>query len=364
MKLDSKIFVAGGSGMVGSAIIQHLQLKGYKNIVSNYFTHHPHQNQTQNISFRQVDLTSMQEVEKFFSYEKPEYVFLAAAKAGGIMSNNTYRADFIFTNLAIQTNVIHSSWCYGVKKLLFLGSSCIYPRDCPQPMREDYLLSSPLEYTNEPYAIAKIAGIKMCESYNIQYGTNFIAVMPTNLYGPNDNYDFHNSHVIPAVIRKMHCGKLLMRRDDSALKTELGVKSIESARDLLSKHGISDSSITLWGTGKAKREFMYAPDMADACVYVMEHLDFVDLALGITQIRNTHINIGVSEEISIKDLSYLIKNIVDYEGIILWDTSKPDGPLSKLLDVSKLKLMGWQHSMPLEKGIKLTYKSFMREHGS
>jgi len=344
--------------MVGSALLRRLQQKGYENIVSCYHTRPPKESAFKSISFRCLDLTSMQAVDEFFSIEKPEFVFLAAAKVGGIMANNTYRADFVHINMAIQDNVIHSSWRHGVEKLLFLGSSCIYPRDCPQPMKEDALLSGPLEYTNEPYAIAKIAGIRMCESYNLQYGTNFLSVMPTNLYGPNDKFDFRNSHVIPAMIRKIHCGKLFMEGNSTALMADLGVESWVSARKILLQHGVSDSSITLWGTGKVRREFMYAPDMADASVFIMERLNIADHARDMVETRNTHINIGVGEDLTILELSEIIRKTIGYVGDILWDASKPDGTPKKLLDVTRLHSMGWRHVTSLDKGIALTYQDY------
>lgn len=317
MNKNSKIYVAGHRGLVGSAIVSNLKEKGYSNIITR--------------SHAELDLTDQQAVADFFSHEKPEYIFLAAAKVGGIMANNTYRADFIYENLMIQNNVIHQSYVNGVKKLLFLGSTCIYPKEAPQPMKEEYLLASPLEYTNEPYAIAKIAGIKMCESYNIQHGTNFISVMPTNLYGPNDNFDLNSSHVLPALVRKMHEAK------------ERG-----------------DSSVEIWGSGKPRREFMYSEDMADACVFIMENVNFADLTKGKTEIRNTHINIGTGQDISIKELAELIKQIVRYEGELVYNTEKPDGTMVKLTDVSKLADLGWKHKTELEEGVRRVYESYVQ----
>lgn len=312
MNKNSKIFVAGHRGLVGSALVKNLTEKGYNNITTR----------TRN----ELDLTDQSAVSAFFASEKPEYVFLAAAKVGGIMANNTYRADFIYENLMIQNNVINQAYVNGVKKLLFLGSTCIYPKEAPQPMKEEYLLSSPLEYTNEPYAIAKIAGIKMCEGYNIQHGTNFISVMPTNLYGPNDNFDLNSSHVLPALIRKMHEAK------------ERG-----------------DSSVEIWGSGKPRREFMYSEDMADACVFIMENVNFADLAKDKTEIRNTHINIGTGQDISIKELAELIKKVAGFEGELVYNTEKPDGTMIKLTDVTKLNSLGWKHKMELEEGIRKMY---------
>ncbi|HHH54781.1 MAG TPA: GDP-L-fucose synthase, partial [Bacteroidetes bacterium] len=270
-------------------------------------------------------------VAGFFQKEKPEYVILAAAKVGGIVANNTYRADFIYENLAIQNNVIHQSYLNGVKKLLFLGSTCIYPKNAPQPMKEDSLLTSPLEYTNEPYAIAKIAGIKMCESYNLQYGTNFISVMPTNLYGPNDNFDLEKSHVLPALLRKMHEAKLN-----------------------------NTSKVEIWGSGEPRREFLYSEDMADACVFLMENRDFQDTYdTDQKEIRNTHINIGTGVDISIRELAETIQKIVGYEGELYFDTSKPDGTMVKLTDPSKLHSLGWKHKVELEEGIRRVYAWYL-----
>ncbi len=316
MQKDSKIYVAGHRGLVGSAIVENLKSKGYTNIIGK--TH------------AELDLLEQRAVAEFFEAEKPEYVFLAAAKVGGIIANNTFRAQFIYENLQIQNNIIHQSYIYGVKKLLFLGSTCIYPKEAPQPMDEESLLTSPLEYTNEPYAIAKIAGIKMCESYNLQYDTNFISVMPTNLYGINDNFDLQNSHVLPALVRKMHEAKMG------------GAKSVE-----------------IWGSGRPMREFLHSSDMADACVFVMENIDFVDVAKDKKEIRNTHINIGSGEEISIGDLARLIRGVVGFDGELVFDASKPDGTMRKLSDVSKLHSLGWKHKISLEDGIKGVYDWYL-----
>ncbi|MBN2896902.1 MAG: GDP-L-fucose synthase [Campylobacterales bacterium] len=312
MTKTSKIYIAGHRGLVGSAIAKNLTCKSYTNLVVR--TH------------SELDLTDQRAVAAFFEAEKPEYVFLAAAKVGGIVANNTYRADFIYENLAIQNNVIHQSYLHGVTKLMFLGSTCIYPKNCPQPMKEEYLLTSELEYTNEPYAIAKIAGIKMCESYNLQYGTNFISVMPTNLYGPEDNFDLQNSHVLPALLRKMHEAK------------ERG-----------------DQSVEIWGSGAPMREFLYSEDMADACVFLMENRNFKDTFSTTKEIRNTHINIGTGEDISIKALAELIQRLVGFEGALVFNTDKPDGTMKKLTDVSKLHGLGWKHKMELEEGISRVY---------
>jgi GDP-L-fucose synthase len=335
MQKTSKIYIAGHRGLVGSAIVKSLTCKGYTNLV--YRTH------------AELDLTNQQAVAEFFEAEKPEFVILAAAKVGGIVANNTYRADFIYENLQIQNNVIHQSYVHGVQKLLFLGSTCIYPKDAPQPMREDSLLTSPLEYTNEPYAIAKIAGIKMCESYNIQYGTNFISVMPTNLYGPNDNFDLEKSHVLPALIRKMHEAKLS-----------------------------NAPAVEIWGSGNPRREFLYSQDMADACVFIMENRDFKDTyqtqqtsndsctpnSVATQEIRNTHINIGTGEDISIKELATLIKEIVGFEGELTFNTDKPDGTMIKLTDPSKLHNLGWKHKVELEEGINRVYEWYLLHQGN
>lgn len=302
MDLSSKIYIAGHRGLVGSAITEVLQAQGYNNLISR--------------SHKELDLLDQKATANFFQKEKPEYVFLAAAKVGGIMANKTHPADFIYQNLQVQNNVIHNSYLHEVKKLLFLGSSCIYPRDCSQPIKEEYLLTRQLEPTNEPYAIAKIAGIKMCQAYNRQYGTNFISVMPTNLYGPNDNFDLENSHVLPALIRKFHEAKINNQKE-----------------------------VVVWGTGAAKREFLHADDLADACVFLMQNYNDSEI-----------INIGTGEDISIKELAEMIKDIVGFAGKIAWDTSKPDGTPRKLLDVGKLHGLGWKHKISLKDGLETTYK--------
>jgi GDP-L-fucose synthase len=306
LEKESKIYVAGHRGMVGSAIVRKLTSLGYTNLLTRTST--------------ELDLRNQQQVADFFDVEKPEFVFLAAAKVGGIVANNTYRADFLYENLAIQNNIIHGSYLNKVKKLMFLGSSCIYPKLAPQPLKESYLLSGYLEPTNEPYAIAKIAGIKMCEAYRAQYGCNFISVMPTNLYGTNDNYDLVNSHVLPAMIRKFHEAK-----DKGA------------------------SEMTLWGTGSPMREFLHADDLAEACFFLMENYNESEL-----------VNIGTGEDVTIKNLAALVKQIVGFKGEIIWDTSKPDGTPRKLMDVSKLHGLGWHHKIALEDGIKLAYQDFLK----
>jgi len=345
MDKTSKIYIAGHRGLVGSAIKNTLEKEGYTNLI--YRTR------------AALDLTDTVAVQQFFETEKPEYVFLAAAKVGGIIANNTYRADFIHTNLMIQNNVIHQSYKSNVKKLLFLGSTCIYPRESQQPMPEDALLTGTLEYTNEPYAIAKIAGIKMCESYNIQYGTNFLSVMPTNLYGYNDNFDLEKSHVLPALIRKMHLAKLLSEGNQKAVLKDLGVSAFAKAEEILKNYGVYADRVEIWGTGKPQREFLWSQDMADACVYLMENCNFSDVSKDLKEIRNTHINIGTGEDIAIKDLAALIKKIVGYNGTLFFNTDKPDGTLRKLTDVSKLHALGWQHKIGLPEGINQLYQWYL-----
>lgn len=348
MDKQSKIYVAGHRGLVGSALMENLKQKGYSNIVTR--TH------------KELDLTNTTEVAKFFESEKPEYVFLAAAKVGGIVANNVYRADFIYENLMIQNNVIHQSYLNGVKKLLFLGSTCIYPKNSPQPMKEDYLLTDTLEYTNEPYAIAKIAGIKTCESYNLQYGTNFISVMPTNLYGPNDNFDLEKSHVLPALIRKIHLAKLLNESKFDEVLKDTKFDTIEEAKSYLSKFGVSENSVEIWGTGNPKREFLWSEDMADACVFIMEKRDFKDTyANEEEEVRNTHINIGSGVEISISDLAHKIKDLVGFKGDLVFNTDKPDGTMRKLTDVSKLNHLGWKHSVELDEGLQKIYTWYLND---
>jgi GDP-L-fucose synthase len=361
MEQNSKIYIAGHKGLVGSALVKSLNAKGYTNIIGK--------------TIEELDLCDPISVRTFFDWEKPEYVILAAAKVGGIVANNTYRADFIYENLMIQNNVIHQSYLSGVKKLLFLGSTCIYPKECPQPMKEEYLLTSPLEYTNEPYAIAKIAGIKMCESYNIQYGTNFISVMPTNLYGPNDNFNLETSHVLPALIRKIHLGKCLEENNLDDIRKDLNKRPIEGVSgkeseeiilEILAKYGITIlqpktkdqrpiTSVEIWGTGKPMREFLWSEEMADACVFIMENVDFVGLISQQPEIRNTHINIGTGKEVSIKQLAELIKEKVGFEGDLYFNKEMPDGTMRKLTDVSKLHSLGWEHHVKIEEGIQKIY---------
>jgi GDP-L-fucose synthase len=347
MNKDSKIYVAGHRGLVGSAILENLRQKGFTNLLIR--TH------------KELDLSNQEEVALFFKNEKPQYVFLAAAKVGGIIANNTYRADFIYENMMIQNNVIHQSYLNNVQKLLFLGSTCIYPKNAPQPMKESYLLTDTLEYTNEPYAIAKIAGIKMCESYNIQYNTNFISVMPTNLYGPNDNFDLEKSHVLPALIRKIYLAKMLNDSNTEAVLKNTKTNSLNEAEDYLANFGVSAQSVEIWGSGKPKREFLWSEDMADACVYLMENRDFSNTYNSDqTEIRNTHINIGTGEDISIKELAEIIKSVIGYNGELVFNTDKPDGTLRKLTDVSKLNALGWKHRIKLKEGITILYKWYVK----
>lgn len=424
MNKKSKIFVAGGTGLVGSAIIKNLLDKGYTNIVSTKRSALSAKSKdkkdltlktthltlkTNFVRYVNLDLLDAKATEEFFKIESPEFVFLAAAKVGGIVANNTYRADFIYENLQIQNNVIHNAYKYKVKKLLFLGSTCIYPKNAPQPMSEDSLLTSELEYTNEPYSIAKIAGIKMCESYNLQYGTNFISVMPTNLYGPNDNFDLEKSHVLPALLRKIYLGKCLETNNWDAIKQDLnknpikGIDGSNSENEILNKlksYGIEfvvssevqvekenttnypsktthyekpSVSIEIWGSGKPRREFLYSEDMADACVFLLENINFEEivhntlptthykLQAGFSdEIRNIHLNIGTGVDISIKELATLIKRIVGFEGELTFNTNKPDGTMIKLTNPSKLHSLGWKHKVELEDGIKTMLEWYLK----
>ena len=374
---ESKIYVAGHNGLVGSAIWNNLKSRGYTNLVGR--------------SHKELDLTDQYAVKKFFDEEKPDAVVLAAAFVGGIMANMLYRADFIMMNMKIQCNVISESYAHGVKKLLFLGSTCIYPKNAPQPMKEDCLLTSPLEYTNEEYAIAKIAGLKMCESYNLQYGTNYIAVMPTNLYGPNDNFHLENSHVMPAMMRKVYLAKLIHDGAWDKIAIDLNIRPVEgvngnaSKEDILkvlTKYGIENNKVTLWGTGTPLREFLWSEDMADASVHVLLNVDFKDV-IGIEkyssvhygsstdgpvdrnhstgrggaipslgEIRNCHINVGTGKELTIRELSELVVKAVGFEGEVTFDASKPDGTMRKLIDVEKLHSLGWIHYVEIEEGVQ------------
>ncbi|NWG29882.1 MAG: GDP-L-fucose synthase [Rhodocyclaceae bacterium] len=353
MKTNAKIYIAGHRGLVGSALVRTLHAKGYTNLLVR--TH------------AELDLTDQAVVRAFFEKERPEYVFLAAAKVGGILANDTYPAEFIQQNLAIQTNVIHEAWRVGVKRLLFLGSSCIYPRDCPQPIKEEYLLTGPLEPTNRPYVIAKIAGIEMCWAYNRQYGTQFLAVMPTNLYGPGDNYDLEKSHVIPAMIRKFHLAKLAAEKDWAGIEEDErrhGPIPAPLREELRATHeGRMSPRVTLWGTGAPRREFMYSDDMADACVFLMNLPDEQFLPL-LGQDRNAGlpplINIGVGEDLTIRELAERVKKTVGFEGEIVFDATKPDGTPRKLLDVGRLKAMGWFAGTALQEGMLQAYSSYVR----
>ena len=390
---NSKIYVAGHNGLVGSAIWNNLKQRGYTNLVGR--------------SHKELDLTDQYAVKKFFDDERPDAVVLAAAFVGGIMANSLYRADFIMMNMKIQCNVISEAYAHGVKKLLFLGSTCIYPKNAPQPMKEDCLLTSPLEYTNEEYAIAKIAGLKMCESYNLQYGTNYIAVMPTNLYGPNDNFHLENSHVMPAMMRKIYLAKLLHEGDWLKIRRDLDIRPVGAnlkengvqvryvidgksdealIRKILAWYGIEDNKVTLWGTGTPLREFLWSEDMADASVHILLNVDFKDIigiekyssvhygvaadgvvdrnhstgrggaipALG--EIRNCHINVGTGKELTIRALSELIVKAVDFQGTVEFDSSKPDGTMRKLIDVSKLHSLGWTHKVEIEDGVQKLFE--------
>ena len=372
MEKKSKIYIAGHIGLVGSAITEVLKSKGYNNLLVR--------------TSSELDLTQQKPVDEFFAKEKPEYVFIAAAKVGGIVANNTLRADFILTNLLIQNNLISSSWKYGVKKLLFLGSTCIYPGDAPKPLKEDYLLTSQLEHTNEPYAIAKIAGLKLCESFNIQYHTDFISVMPTNLYGFSDNYNLEKSHVLPALLRKFHLGKCLENNDWDSVRKDLARYPVESISEssseehiisILDKYGVKaaashgagkrEVSVSIWGSGNPLREFMHSGDMAEACVFIMENV-------GVNEITEIHkkgkrdpqyyaphfLNIGTGEEISIKDLANKIKSLTGFSGKIVFDSSKPDGTMRKVTDTTVLHGLGYTHKVSLDKGLSATYARYLK----
>ena len=378
---DSKIYVAGHKGLVGSAIWNNLKKRGYNNLVGR--TH------------KELDLTDQYQVKAFFDEEKPDAVVLAAAFVGGIMANSLYRADFMMMNMKIQCNVISEAYAHRVKKLLFLGSTCIYPKNAPQPMKEDCLLTSELEYTNEEYALAKISGLKMCESYNLQYGTNYIAVMPTNLYGPNDNFHLENSHVMPAMMRKIYLAKLIHDDDWKAITVDMNKRPVEgvtgaSSHDeilkVLAKYGIENNKVTLWGTGSPLREFLWSEDMADASVHVLINVDFSDI-IGIEkyssvhygasvdgavdrnhsagrggaipslgEIRNCHINVGTGKELTIRELSELVVKSVGFQGEVFFDASKPDGTMRKLIDVSKLHSLGWTHKVEIEDGVQKLFE--------
>ncbi|NBC84275.1 MAG: NAD-dependent epimerase/dehydratase family protein [Bacteroidetes bacterium] len=367
MEKNAKIYIAGHRGLVGSALVRNLEKKGYNNLVYR--------------TSKELDLTDANAVSSFFKKEKPDFVFLAAAKVGGIMANNIYRAQFLYENLQIQNNVIHHSYLNDVQKLMFLGSSCIYPKNALQPLKEEYLLTDTLEYTNEPYAIAKISGIKMAESYNLQYGTNYISVMPTNLYGPNDNYDLEKSHVLPALIRKMHLGKCILKNDWDAIQADMNRLPIENvnghySRDeilsILAKYGVSYNNgrvtVELWGSGRPRREFLHSDDMADACVYLLEHIDFHDIVgqpkekvvstNRDIEVRNTHINIGMGADLTIQELAEMVKSVTGFGGELHWNTDKPDGTMRKLMDVNKLNELGWKANIMLKEGIEMVYHQY------
>jgi GDP-L-fucose synthase len=366
MNKDSRIYIAGHTGLVGSALYRKLEADGYTHIITR--TH------------SELDLERQADVEGFFEKEKPEYVFLAAAKVGGIWANNTYPAEFIYNNLVIQTNVIHSAWKVGANRLLFLGSSCIYPRECPQPMKEEHFLSGPLEVTNEPYAVAKIAGVEMCQSYNRQYGTDFFAVMPTNLYGPNDNFDLESSHVLAALIRKFHLAKLAAQGDWQAIKKDeelygsipedvmaslisitklhgYGEKVSTAYRSPLTSHQ-SQPKVVIWGSGLPRREFLHVDDLADGCLFLMLHEERKLRPL-LTADRLPLVNIGWGKDISIEELAMLIKKTVGFDGDIVFDTTKPDGTPQKLLDVSRMAKLGWKAKITLKEGIRRVYRWYL-----
>ena len=355
MNKEAKIYVAGHRGLVGSAIWKNLQEKGYTNLIGR--TH------------QELDLLDGVAVKRFFDEEQPEYVILAAAHVGGIMANSLYRADFIYQNLQIQQNVIGESFRHGVKKLVFLGSTCIYPREAEQPIKEESLLTSPLEYTNEPYAIAKIAGLKLCENFNLQYGTNYIAVMPTNLYGPNDNFHLENSHVLPAMLRKIYLAHCLHTEDWKAIRRDLTRRPVNQVdgkapeadiQQILAHYGIYADRVELWGTGRPLREFLWSEEMADATVFIMEQVDFKDTyPQGTKEIRNCHINIGTGKEISIAGLAHLIRQTIGFKGEIRFDASKPDGTMRKLTDVTKLHALGWHHQVEIEEGVQRLYAWYL-----
>ena len=356
MRKKSKIYVAGHTGLVGSAILANLISKGYNNIVTRVH--------------KELDLTDQCQVKNFFLTEKPEYVILAAAKVGGIDSNNKYRAEFIYNNLMIQNNVIHHSYLNKVKKLLFLGSSCIYPKNCLQPITEESLLTGKLEYTNEPYSIAKISGLKMCESYNLQYSTNFISVMPTNLYGPNDSFDLGNAHVLPSLLRKFFLADNLVKDNWSLIQKDLNMNPIENVDgsnnkkqiiSVLKKYGIQKKYVEVWGSGKPMREFLWSEDLAEACVFILNNVQFKDVVdNSFNEVRNTHINIGTGKDVSIKDLANLIKGHIGYKGDIKFNKLKPDGTMKKLTDISKLNKLGWKYSTSLNQGIEKIHSWYLK----
>ncbi|HEC2731740.1 TPA: GDP-L-fucose synthase [Campylobacter jejuni] len=347
MQKDSKIYIAGHSGLVGSAILNELKQQGYKNLV--FKTHF------------ELDLTNQKAVADFFEREKPEYVILAAAKAGGILANNTYRADFIYQNLMIECNVIHNAYLHKVKKLLFIASTTVYPKNATLPTNEEQMLSGDLEYTNKPYAIAKISGLMLCESYNLQYNTNFIAITPTNLYGNNDKFDLEKAHVMPVMLRKFHLAKLLSENKEKELLKDLKLNFLDEAKEYLKTFGVNENSVEIWGTGEPTREFLHSQDLAEAVIFIMENIDFKDLRNENKEIINTHINIGPNENISIKELANLIKKTVGFNGDIIFNANRPNGSLQKLTDCSKIHSLGWKAKIKLEDGIKMMYEWYLKE---
>ncbi len=372
MFLTPKVLVCGGTGLVGSAIVRRLLKGGYMHVMATHFSRDPSKSHLSPLAlgpeptFYRVDLTRQAEVEAFLSSRRPAHVYLAAARVGGILANSTYPADFIYINLAIETNVIHSAYEYGVEKLLFLGSSCVYPKFAPQPMKEEYLLDGRLEPTNEPYAIAKIAGIKMCAAYNRQYGTDYLAVMPTNLYGPNDNFDLVNSHVLAALIRKFHLARLLAREDYPLLQKDLETfgnhpsthppihpPPVPRLLSYLASFGIYPDKVVLWGTGSPRREFLHVDDLAGACVHLMENYHARDLG--------EFVNVGTGEDITIRELADMVKAIVGFQGEVAWDTTKPDGTPRKLLDISRIRALGWEPRITLEEGITIIYQWYQEK---
>ncbi|MDL0089336.1 GDP-L-fucose synthase family protein [Campylobacter gastrosuis] len=349
MNKNSKIYIAGHKGLVGSAILQELQNQGYTNLI--YKTHD------------ELDLINQSAVNDFFKKQKPEYVILSAAKAGGIMANSISRADFIYQNLMIECNVIHEAYKSGVKKLIFVASTTVYPKNAALPTSESAMLTGDLEYTNKPYAISKIAGCMLCESYNLQYGTNFIAITPTNLYGNNDKFDLEKAHVVPGILRKMHLAKLLNENNISTLLKNLNLSSFDEAKRYLSSFGVSQNSVEIWGDGTPTREFLHSSDLANAVIFIMQNINFSDLKSSLKDIQNTHLNIGPNENITIKELAILIKEIVGFKGELVFNATKPNGAMNKLTDCSKIHSLGWKHKINLEQGIKMMYEWYQNGGG-
>lgn len=347
LKKESKIYIAGSSGMVGSSIIRYLKKNKYNNLIFK--------------SHSELNLLNMLDVNSFFSSNRPEYVFLCAAKVGGILDNKNHKADFIYQNLQIQNNVIYQSYLHGVKKLVFIASTSVYPKDY-NVVQESDLMKGELDYSNESYAIAKIAGLKMCEAYNIQYNTNFISLVPTNLYGENDRFDLEKAHVVPALIRKFHLARLLMEKRYEEILRDLKIKNLEEAENYLNQFGINSNSLIIWGSGNAKREFLHVDDLAKACVFAMNNIDFKDLCASNEEIKNTHINIGPNENISIKDLACIIRDIVGYKGSIVFDKTKPEGSMNRFTNCSKIHSLGWHHKINLVDGIKKLYNWYLEKN--